>query len=309
MSACETIEIVTPKKVLLNGLWFGPSFAKASKGKPSKPKKVIIWIHGLGSSAFSKLAIVEKLKDKNTAVITFNNRGHDKVSRIAFTDEKRSANQTLGGSAHEVFEDCVDDIQGAINFLKKAGIKNIYLAGHSTGCQKSIYWASRKGARGLPASRTRQAGVKGIILLAPISDYSAEMHLKGKNVIARAAAAARALLARKKPRALLPESLWPEPIDAQRFISLYTPDSAEEMFTYAQPKKIPRLLQSVKLPIFALLADEDEFADRPAVEIAEWFERNTDANLETLIVPRATHGFRGKELQVSDAIKTWLSER
>jgi len=56
MHSCEPIEIVTPKKVLLNGLWFGVR----------KPKSVIIWVHGLGSSAFSKLDIVRKLVDKNT---------------------------------------------------------------------------------------------------------------------------------------------------------------------------------------------------------------------------------------------------
>lgn len=297
MSLCDTIEIVTPKKVLLNGLWFGPARAK----------RAIIWVHGLGSSLFSKLDIVKKLADKNTAVVTFNNRGHDKVSRIAHAGETRlratrgqekTGKTVLGGAAHEVFKECADDIQGAINFVKRAGAKDIWLVGHSTGCQKSIYWASKKGR-----------GVKGIVLLAPISDYSAETHLKGKRKIARAALAARALVARKKPHSLLPEALWPEPIDAQRFLSLYTPDSREEMFTYAQPKKIPRLLQSVKLPILATFAGKDEFADRPAKEIAEWFERNTGANLKTLIVQNSTHSFRGKETKIASAVKRWIKGR
>ncbi len=285
--SCNVVEIVTPKKVLLNGLWFGPL----------KPRRAIIWVHGLGNSAFSKLGIVEKLVDKKIAVIVFNNRGHDKVNRIVHAEEGKIGKTILGGSAHEVFTDCVDDIQGVINFVKRSGVKNIYLAGHSTGCQKSIYWASRKKGK----------GVKGIILLAPISDYSAETYLKGKKKIARAAAAARALLANKKPHSLLPEALWPEPIDAQRFLSLYTPDSAEEMFTYAQPLKTPRLLQSVKLPILAVFAGNDEFADRPAKKIAEWFERNTGANLQTLIVARAIHSFRGREIPVAYAIRKWIN--
>ncbi|MCR4281355.1 MAG: alpha/beta fold hydrolase [Candidatus Kaiserbacteria bacterium] len=285
MRACSVVEIITPKKVLLNGLWFGPA----------KPKRAIIWVHGLGSSAFSKLDIVQKLADKNTAVMIFNNRGHDKISRIARAGEKRIGKTVLGGSAHEVFTDCADDIQGAINFVKRAGVKNIWLVGHSTGCQKSIYWASRKGR-----------GVKGIVLLAPISDYSAEMYLKGKRKITLAVKAARALVAKGKKHELLPSDLWTDYFDAQRFLSLYTPESREEMFTYAQPKKIPRLLQSVKLPILAVFAGQDEFADRPAIDIAEWFERNTEANLETLVVPSAPHSFHGKETQVSTAIKDWI---
>ena len=285
MRACNVIEIVTPKRVLLNGLWFGVK----------KPKRAIIWVHGLGSSAFSKLDIVQNLIDKNTAVLIFNNRGHDKISRIAHVGEKVIGKTVLGGSAHEVFEECVDDIQGAINFAKRAGVKEIWLVGHSTGCQKSIYWASKKGQ-----------GVRGIILLAPISDYSAEMYLQGKRKVERAVKTARALIAKGKKHQLLPADLWPDYFDAQRFLSLYTPDSKEEMFTYAQPKKIPRLLQSVKLPILAVFASDDEYADRPAVDIAEWFERNTEANLETLVVPSAPHSFKGKEAQVSLAIKHWI---
>lgn len=283
MRLCEPIEIVTPKKVLLNGLWFGPT----------KTKQAIIWVHGLGNSAFSKLDIVQTLADKNISVITFNNRGHDAVAMISRTN---STKRIHGGAAHEIFADCVDDVQGAINFVRKGGVRNIYLAGHSTGCQKSIYWASRKRAR----------GVKGVILVAPISDYSAEIHLKGKGKIARAAVAARSLVAKGKKHQLLPSKMWPYIIDAQRFLSLYTPDSTEEIFTYAQPKKVPRLLQSVKLPMLAIFAEKDEYADRPAKDIAGWFERNTEANLETFIVPRATHSFLGKEADVASAIKDWI---
>src|SRR5258708_1138155 len=127
MRLCHVIEIVTPKKVHLNGLWFGPK----------RPKRAVLWVHGLGSSTFSKLSIFDNLIDKSTAVLPFNNRGHDKVSSTSTGRSKR----IRGGAAHEVFTECVDDIEGAINFAKKNGVKEIYLAGHSTGCQKSAYWA------------------------------------------------------------------------------------------------------------------------------------------------------------------------
>lgn len=286
MRECRIIEIVTPKKVVLNGLWFGPY------SKTGKPKKAVIWVHGLGSSVFSKLAIVEKLADKNTAVISFNNRGHDKVASISTVGKRR----IQGGGAHEVFTDCVDDIQGAINFVRRAGVKDIYLAGHSTGCQKSIYWAHRKKGR----------GVRGLVLLAPMSDWSTEMVLQGKGKIARATAVARALLKRGKKHQLLHAGIWHEHIDAQRFLSLYTPDSIEEIFSYAQPEKNPKILKSVRKPILVILAERDEFGDRPAKKIAEWFEEQPSQKHETLIVPRATHGFHGKEAKIASAIKKWI---
>src|SRR3989344_5371271 len=127
---CHVVEIVTPKNVLLNGLWLGPK----------KPKRAIVWVHGLGSSMFSKLALAERLVDSQTAVIVFNNRGHDKVATISTASKRR----IRGGAAHEIFTDCADDIQGAINYAKKAGAKSVYLAGHSTGCPKSVYWGAKK---------------------------------------------------------------------------------------------------------------------------------------------------------------------
>src|SRR3989344_2508506 len=166
MTPCHVVGILTPKKYFLRGLWFGPR----------RPKRAIVWVHGLGSSMFSKLSIVEKLVDPQTAVLVFNNRGHDKVSRLARADEKKIGKTLLGGAAHEIFTDSADDIQGAINFAKRQGAKEIFLVGHSTGCQKSIYWASRKKRR----------SVKGIALLGPVSDWSAEMKRSGARKVAGA---------------------------------------------------------------------------------------------------------------------------
>jgi len=286
MRECRVAEIVTPKRVLLNGLWFGAK----------RPNRVIIWVHGLGSSVFSKLDIVEKLVDKNTAVVSFNNRGHDKVSRIAHLGENKIGKTILGGSAHEKFIDCVDDIQGAINFVRRVGVKDIYLAGHSTGCQKSIYWAHRKKGR----------GVKGIILLAPMSDWSAEMMLQGKKRIARATMVARALVGRGKKHQLLPTGVWHEHIDAQRFLSLYTPDSVEEIFSYAQPKKNPKILKSVRVALLVVLAEKDEYGDRPAKKIANWFERHLEETRQISIIPRVPHSFQGGEKAVASAVRDFL---
>ncbi len=283
-------EIITPQKAILNGLWCGPSSDKATKGKPKKPKRVIVWVHGLGSSMWSKLGIVEKLVDSTTAVLVFNNRGHDVVARISTTGKKR----IQGGAAHEVFTDCVDDIQGAVNLAKQSGAKEIFLAGHSTGCQKSVYWASKK------------RGVRGIILLAPISDYSAEVKLRGNKRVVRAALAARALVGRGKKHTLLPENIWHETLDAQRFLSLYTGKGAEEIFTYWNPAVNPRTLKSVKIPLLTLLAESDEFADRPAKKIEDWFLKYAKKQDATHVISRVAHSFSGGESRVARLIRDWM---
>ncbi|PIR82147.1 hypothetical protein COU20_03960 [Candidatus Kaiserbacteria bacterium CG10_big_fil_rev_8_21_14_0_10_59_10] len=288
MPVSYRIRIATPKKYLLDGLWFGAK----------KPRRIIVWVHGLSSSAFSQSHMVSALADERTAVVTFNNRGFEKVAKLRRAGELRS--KQVGG-AHEVFTECVDDIQGAVNFARRAGAKDIYLVGHSTGCQKSAYWAYRKaGGR----------GVKGIVLLAPVADYEAGLKMYGKARIEKAIRAARALVRRGKARELLPQSVWPETLDAQRFLSLNLPDSVEQsIFSYFEPHRASRVLRGVKVPLFAAVAEKDEYAITPAQDIVAWLRKESRARrLETLVVRGASHGFRGHERSLARAIKRFIAE-
>lgn len=282
MTPAHVVEITTPKKYLLNGLWLGPR----------RPRQCIIWIHGLGSSAFSKLGIMELLVDKKTSVLTFNNRGHDKVTSISRTDGKR----IRGGAVHEVFTDCVDDIQGAINFAKRQGARSIVLVGHSTGCQKAVYWASKKGR-----------GVKAVVILGPMSDYAAEKMAQGLNAIKRAEKVAREYVRRGKKQVLLPENVWRWPwiADAQRFLSLYSGNGAEEIFTYWDPSRNPRTLKSLRMPILVFLAGREEFSKQSPKKIAAWFESHVHKG-HVVIVPRVKHSFRGGEKRVAAEVRRWM---
>jgi pimeloyl-ACP methyl ester carboxylesterase len=286
MRPAHVIEIVTPKKIVLNGLWLGPQNAK----------RVFIWLHGLNSSMFSKQSIMELLVDTDTAVIAFNNRGHEKVSTISTTTKKDKTKR--GGGAHEVFTDCVDDIDGALSFARKMHAKDIYLVGHSTGCQKSIYWASKKGK-----------GIRGIILLAPVSDYAAGELTVGSSAIKKGERAARKLVAQGRPHELLNEAdfPWSELADAQRFLSLYTPDSIEEIFSYTQPEKKAKTLKKVRVPILAVLAENDEYVNVSPHSMYGWFIENIYEG-EVFIVPKVTHGFKGAEQLIANKVKDWIQQ-
>lgn len=286
MTPCHVVQFTTPKGYLLNGLWFGPK----------KPKRAIVWVHGLGSTMFSKLGIAEMLAKGDTAVLMFNNRGHDVISRLSRRGKKKTS--ILGGTAHEVFTDSLDDIQGAVNFARRQRGKQVFLAGHSTGCQKSVFWASKK----------KTTGVEGIILLAPVDDWSAERKLRGKKKLERAVAVARALVRAGKKSALLPAGVWYEVLDAQRFLSLYTPDSVESMFCYTQSDKRPKILESVRLPILMLWAERDEFSSLPAKKVQDWFAEHLKVGDKIAIIPRVGHGFKGGEKRVAGEIRRFIRE-
>lgn len=288
MTPAHVIEIVTPKKFILNGLWFGETTAK----------RTIVMVHGLTSSAFSMRGVVGALLDSETSVITFNNRGFESIASVKQLVSKTERKWHLAGAGHEVFADCVDDIQGVVNFARKNGAKEIYLAGHSTGCQKSVYWASKTAGK----------GVKGIILLAPLSDYACEKATDTDGRMQKATALARTLVKGKKPHELMPR--WASPImrmDAQRYLSLYTPDSIEEIFTYGQPGKRSKTYESVKLPVLVLFADKDQHAERSAEKMIEWFAQNTRSKyFRAGIIPKVEHNFRGGEKRLAQLVRQWI---
>lgn len=288
----KVITITTPKKYILNGLWFGPD----------KPDRVLIFIHGLTATAFSNHKISVPLSDQNTAVITFSNRGHDKVAKLKKIDKrkKKGYRSIYAGEALEVFTDCVDDIQGAVDLIKAKGVNKMFLIGHSTGCQKSIYYLSRQG---------KQKQVNGVVLLCPVSDYAASSLFTKKQDLNKILSCAKKMKYQGKENDLLPGNIWPDYHSAQRFLSLYTPDSDEEIFTYAQSNKIPNTLQRVKLPTLAVFAGNDKYHDRPTKRIVDWFKENSrSSDLSTDVVNNAPHNFNGYEDELLEKLQIWLNK-
>ncbi|MCE9541074.1 alpha/beta fold hydrolase [Candidatus Kaiserbacteria bacterium] len=285
MRPAYIVQIVTPKKFELDGLWLGPK----------KAKKVVVWVHGLGSSMFRKLGIADELVDNETAVLVFNNRGHDKIARI----HKTSGKSFKGGSVHEVFTECVDDIDGAVRYARENGAKQIFVVGHSTGCQKAAYWGSK-----------RKAVADGIILLSPMSDYSAERMASGKKALVRAEKVARAMVAKGRAHDVLPESVWPWPwiADAQRFLSLYTGKSPEEIFTYWEPQRPSATLRRVTTSLLAVIPEKDEYAEMSTKTIGKWFAANVH-NGTALVFPGAGHSFRGHEKDIARSIRAFMKEK
>lgn len=110
----------------------------------SKEKDVcIICIHGMcGTIVDNYFATVwgKILSEKNIGFIYEHNRGHSIENDIVMNDGsfKRC------GCMYEIFEDCIYDIDLAIQTAKDKGYKKIILLGHSYGCNKVIYYYYKK---------------------------------------------------------------------------------------------------------------------------------------------------------------------
>jgi acetyl esterase/lipase len=257
-----------------------------------RPRTALVLVHGLGSVFSSAPTLTRELSTRlNAAAIgyfKFNTRGHDVVAR---------GGRQLAGAAYERFVDCVEDIRTVLAFVRQCGYRRVVLAGHSTGANKVLYYASRP----------RDRRVVGIILLGPVSDVAAEAKRLGRRELRRRVATAEGI-ARRDPLGLVPRAwgYW----SARRYISLHRPGEIEDVFPYYRPGARWMALRAVRLPIAAIVGSRDEFLDRPAGEVIAAFQRNAvRARAFTgAVMPGALHNFQRRERELADMIVRWIRD-
>lgn len=289
-----SLEQITTK----DGITLDGAVADA-KGK----KRVgILFVPGLTSNFSHARALWRGLaaagKNRGIGVAAFNTRGHDIMAgyRRKRPGEKRGRYVMLG-AAFENFKDCIYDIRAGVRFLKKRGYRTIILAGHSTGSQKSLYYLSQ----------TRDRNVKGLVLAGPVSDISVRRRELGHGFTKNIAAAKR-FMKRSGGRTLLPPSITKEFLSAQRYVSLFSPGSPEDVFPYYNPKAEWTALRRIKTPTLVIFGGKDEYLDRSAKETVKTFLAHAPARsrLVTAVIKSAGHNFRGKEKDFANAIIKWI---
>jgi alpha-beta hydrolase superfamily lysophospholipase len=125
----------TADDLRLDGLLFEPE---------NKTDKIVVQVHGTGGSFYSNKmvpVIAEQLTKSGYSFLSFNNRGCGMETRFYIeVDDVRVGHKVIG-CKHEVFEDCLIDIQAALDFVKQQDYCDIVLSGHSYGCNKVIFYA------------------------------------------------------------------------------------------------------------------------------------------------------------------------
>jgi len=269
-----------------DGVWLDGVIAEP----PRRRRAALIWVHGLGSVFSSGQPLIRALSTRLTAAgiayLKLNNRGHDVVAR---------AGRRLAGAAFERFGESVRDIRAMIVLARSAGYRTVILAGHSTGANKVLHYLAR----------VRDPRVRGLILLGPVSDIAGEMKRIGARELRRRVAVAERI-ARRDPQALVPRAFgfW----SARRYLSLYRPGEAEDVFPYYRPNARWTALRRVRLPVAVIVGRRDEYLDRSPAQLIAAFERNASGarSFTGLVIPGAGHGFQRREEVLARAIVDWL---
>ena len=257
------------KAPTLDGFW--------AHGK-TRQRTLTIFVHGMGGnffrSPFKKQFLIQGPR-KGTDVISIHNRG------------------ALDNVYDERFGDCLADLDAVLEFGRSKGYKRVVLVGHSTGCQKIVYYQSRR----------RSTLVKALVLAAPADDYGIARRDLGSRY-SYWIRKAKSMVADGRGKERLPDCC--NGFTARRFLSCADPAKTEaSIFDYEG-----RLthFRKLTLPIFAFFGRDEQFATLPVDDMGAILKAKTAADPFQYRTVDGDHGFSGAERQVVAMVFTWLKK-
>src|SRR6516162_1406248 len=107
-----------------------------------QPDLALLFVHGVAMNFYLPplSTFGQELAARGFHSFVINTRGHDWISRVSNLTK-------FGGSAYELLEDCLPDLDAALEFLRKQGYRRFVLVGHSLGAIKSIIYQGTRRRR------------------------------------------------------------------------------------------------------------------------------------------------------------------
>ncbi len=270
------------------GIWLH-GFLVGKKGN----RKAIIFVHGMTGNFYGfPLAreLMAQAPNKGFDFFSVNTRGKEVVARFFGKAKKQ-----VIGTALERFEECLFDIDGAVNHLEKKGYNRIFLMGHSTGCQKTAYYQGMKKDRRTSA----------LVLLSPVDDYNAcKRKTLGKR-FREAVETAEKMKEEGKGEYFMPK--WASAYSAERFLSFANPEKPEaKIFNYNGELEA---FSKISVPILTVFGSRDRGIVTSLKDYRERLSAKTSSEKFCFkAIEGAGHDFGGKEKQTAGAIFSWLGK-
>lgn len=241
-------------------------------------RTLLLFVHGMGGNFYRSVSKKEMMVQGPRAgvdILSFNNRGYEK------------------DVATEVFTDCRHDLDAAVQFGLARGYRRIVLLGHSTGCQKITYYQAVR----------RHPAVAALVLAAIGDDYAIARRDLGRRYDAQVARARTLVKAGRGDTILTAKGCLN--FAAHRFLSVADPVQTEaEIFNLDGPL---RTFRKITCPTLAVLPAQEEFACVPVPEMSARLRAASRARpFDTVLIPDANHGFKGREAETTGVILDWL---
>ena len=273
----ELLSFTTVDGETLHGLLFRPDASP-------RPDLALILIHGVAMSFYTGPLPVfaEALAGRGHHAFSINCRGHDWIARGGDLTAFR-------GATYENFEDCVPDIDAAIDRMKEAGYARFVLVGHSLGSVKSLYY---QGTR-------QRDDVAGVISCSAPKQFYAARAGEDPEFEGRMAEAERQVAADQGE-----EFLWAPASGAaglftyRTYVSKYGRHETNDVRPHAAKLGCPLLVTAGEIEAAYFREYARELTDSAGAD-----------NCTCIIVPGADHFYAGCEPFMIDALDGWLKEK
>ncbi len=284
-----------------------------------KTDKVALYLHGNGSSSIfynsdTMNPTADVLTNASISFFPFNNRGAHWIKKLDKLVNGKEEESVLYGMTYELIKECINDIDGAINYLKKLGYKTFYLIGVSTGANKIVVYHYYK----------RKNPIAKYVLLSggdDVSIYYSHYFKKNKKLFFQMLERCKREIKNGRGRKFVPESIIPDTlISYQSLYDTINPDGDYNIFPFEDyinklnltKKKLFREYKTIDKPTLVVYGELDEYSPAPISDCVEVLKkesgsRRTNSKLFTFkIMKGADHGFTGKEKELAKVITRWL---
>lgn len=260
----------------------------------SKVKDIcVICIHGMcGTIVDNYFATVwgKVLSEKNIGFIYEHNRGHSIENDIVMMD----GSFKRYGCMYEIFEDCIYDIDLAIQTAKDKGYKRIILLGHSYGCNKVIYYYYKK-----------HPNILGIILASAPDMISSHLLLEPdyKELLSEA----KKNIDNSEPTKLLHKMIEDYMyMSSLTYYNWYNENSNLDNLPVISNKEHWEQFETIDVPIltFSGSNEEDYYQHLDLLK-----DRALNCkNFEYKIIDNTGHTYKNKEKEIANFIFNWINK-
>ncbi len=251
---------------------------------PRHPDLALLMIHGVAMSFYTGPLPVfaEALAGRGHDAFSINTRGHDWISRGGDLTAFR-------GATCENFEECLLDLDAAVERLQQEGYARFVLVGHSLGSVKSLFYQG---------TRQRRDVVGVISCSAPRQFYAARVAEDPEFEARMAGAESRVAAGEGEEFLWAPASGATGLFTCRTYVSKYGRHETNDVRPHAARLGCPLLVTAGET--------EAGYFREYARELEE--AAGSDAGT-CVIVPGANHFYAGCEDFVIDVLDGWLREQ
>jgi pimeloyl-ACP methyl ester carboxylesterase len=241
----------------------------------------IIFVHGIAMNFYLPplFNFGQELAARGHHCFVINTRGHDWISRAGNLTK-------FGGSTYEILEDCLTDLDGALDFLSSRNYQRFVLVGHSLGAIKSIIY---QGTR-------RRPDVAGIVSCSAPKQFYSE-RVERQPLFRELIEQAESMVANGKGEELMlvPVGATPGIFSARTHLDKYGKDDRNDCRPYAK---------NIGCPLLAIAGGgEPQFFHEYAQELVT----NAGTNSTYEKVHDANHFYNRHTREMVELIDRWLT--